>query len=275
MLAIEALAEAHCERDSLPHTRFTTTQDGPLAILTFEHPPLNLFDKQAMDELAESVEQLHRHSPRALLIEAKGRVVSAGVDVAVFHGLSVEEASAMWAQLLKTIHLLESCPFPCVFAAHALTLTAAFELALACDLIVASRSAKFGLVENVVGLSPSMGGPQRLAERAGPNRAKELVMTGDLYDAETLLSWGVVNRVFADDEIAASAREYALKLAEGPTLAHAATKRVIAAQVDGGVAAADQIVPHTMGALFDSEDLIAAVRSFLQNGPGHARFSGR
>ena len=100
-------------------------------------------------------------------------------------------------------------------------------------------------------------------------------MTGELYDAETLMSWGVVNRVFEDEEIASGARELALRLAEGPTLAHAATKRVIAAQVNGGVSAADEIVPETMGALFETEDLIGAVRSFLENGPGHARFSGR
>lgn len=263
------------ERDPLSDTRFSIKTDGPLAILTFEHPPLNLFDRQAMDELRDRVEQLRRESPRALLIEASGRVVSAGVDVSVFHGLSAKDAASMWAELLHTIHVLEDCPFPCVFAAHALTLTAAFELALACDIIVAARSAKFGLVENVVGLSPSMGGPQRLAERAGPGRAKELVMTGDLYEAETLMSWGVVNKVFADEDLASGARQLAIRLADGPTLAHAATKRVIAAQVQSGVQAADEIVPETMGALFDTEDLIGAVRSFLDNGPGHAHFSGR
>ena len=69
-------------------------------------------------------------------------------------------------------------PCPVVFAAHALTLTAAFEIALACDPILATPNAKFGLVERVVGLTPSMGGPQRLAERCGSGRARELVMTG-------------------------------------------------------------------------------------------------
>jgi len=228
-----------------------------------------------MEELGECVERLRRDQPRALLIEAKGRVVSAGVDVAVFDGLGAEDAASMWRELLATIAKLETCPFPTVFAAHALTLTAAFEVALACDLILASRSAKFGLVESVVGLSPSMGGPQRLADRAGPGRARELVMTGDLYDADTLLSWGVLNKVFEDESFASSARELARRLAEGPTLAHAATKRIIAAQVSGGVPAADELVPETMGALFATEDLIGAVRSFLENGPGHARFSGR
>lgn len=263
------------ERRPLSERSLRITHDGPLAILTFEHPPLNLFDRQVMDELAECVDQLHSEGPRGLLIEAKGRVVSAGVDVSIFDGLSPDGASRLWSELLVVIKRLEACPFPCVFAAHALTLTAAFEVALACDLIVAARSAKFGLVEAVVGLSPSMGGPQRLADRAGPSRARELVMTGGLFDAETLMSWGVVNRVFDDDALATSAREFARELADGPTLAHAATKRIIAAQVEGGVARADAEVPNVVSPLFASEDLRGAVRSFLENGPGHASFSGR
>ena len=91
------------------------------------------------------------------------------------------------------------------YAAHGLTLTAAFEISLACDIILAAPKAKFGLVETVVGLTPSMGGPQRLAERAGSGRARELVMTGDLYDAATLHSWGVVNAVHDDVDAAARA----------------------------------------------------------------------
>ena len=83
--------------------------------------------------------------------------------------------------------------------------TAAFELALACDLIVAAESASFGLVEATVGLTPAMGGTQRLAERAGSGRARELVMTAERFDAATLHSWGVVNRLWPDDGFDAAA----------------------------------------------------------------------
>ena len=98
---------------------------------------------------------------------------------------------------------------PTVFAAHGLTLTAAFELALACDILLAAERAGFGLVEIVVGLTPSMGGPQRLAERAGPARAKELIFTGERYPAAVLERWNVVNRVLPDDGFAEAARAYA------------------------------------------------------------------
>jgi enoyl-CoA hydratase len=213
--------------------------------------------------------------PRGLLIRAEGRVVSGGVNVNLFDGLTPQDARRLWTDLLAMIHTVEELPFPTVFAAHGLCLTAAFELSLACDLLVAAASAKFGLVETVVGLTPAMGGTQRLAERAGPARARELVMTGELYDAATLEGWNVVNRVLPDEGFDEAARAFARRLAEGPTLAHAATKALVRAQVEGGARAADARVPEIAGGLFATEDLKAAVRSFLEHGPGKATYEGR
>ncbi|HWJ42547.1 MAG TPA: enoyl-CoA hydratase/isomerase family protein, partial [Solirubrobacterales bacterium] len=174
-------------------------EESGLAVITLDSPPLNLFDQRMMDDLRAAVDAVSAEPPRALLIRAEGRAVSGGVDVHVFAGLTPEQGSALWDELLGMIDQVEALPAPVVFAAHALTLTAAFELALACDLIVASPKAKFGLVEKVVGLTPTMGGTQRLAARAGVGRAKEFVMTGDTYDAATLERWNVVNRVLPDE----------------------------------------------------------------------------
>lgn len=251
-------------------------RDGPLCVLTFDSPPLNLFDRELMDELSSAVEQIEAAPPRGLLIRAEGRVVSGGVDVHVFDGLSVDQAAQMWIDLLELVHRVERLPLPTVFAAHALCLTAAFELSLACDLLLACTRARFGLVETVVGLTPAMGGTQRLAERAGPARARELVMTGELYDAATLERWNVVNRVLPDEGFHEAARAFARKLADGPTRAHAATKQIVRAFLDeGGAHGADRRVPEIAGGLFATEDLKGAVRSFLENGPGHARYEGR
>lgn len=250
--------------------------DGPLTVLTIDSPPLNLFDSGLMAELGDAVERIAADPPRGLLIRAEGRVVSGGVDVHVFDGLSVEQAAAMWVELLDLVHRVEDLPLPTVFAAHALCLTAAFELSLGCDILLAASSARFGLVETVVGLTPAMGGTQRLAERAGPARARELVMTGELYDAATLERWNVVNRVLPDEGFDEAARAFARKLAEGPTRAHTATKQIVRACMDeGGARGADLRVPEIAGGLFDTEDLKGAVRSFLENGPGHASYEGR
>lgn len=250
-------------------------QDGPLTVLSIEHPPLNLFDGELMDELSHAVRELTDKPPRGLLIRAEGKVVSGGVDVHVFDGLSVVQAADMWRRLLELIHQVEELPLPTVFAAHGLCLTAAFELSLACDLLLASSSARFGLVETVVGLTPAMGGTQRLVERAGPARARELVMTGELYDAHTLERWNVVNRVFDDDGFDQATKAFARRLAEGPTRAHAATKAIVRACLEGGARAGDERVPELAGGLFETEDLKGAVRSFLEHGPGHATYSGR
>ena len=206
-----------------------------------------------------------------MLFEARGKVVSGGVDVTLFSAIAegagaAQQGAELWRRLLRITHAVEELPVPTVFAAHGLTLTAAFELALACDLLLAAERASFGLVERVVGLAPSMGGPQRLAERAGPARAKELVYTGRRYPAATLERWNVVNEVLPDEGFAAAVREYVHDLAAGPTLAHAVTARLVTTAVRDGVRAADDITPAVSGALFGTADLRGAVASFLSDG---------
>lgn len=262
-------------------------RDGDVAVVVLDRPPLNLFDESVFAGFERAVAELtaltapgRPDRARAVLLEARGRVVSAGVQVETFRDIAegpdpVGEGTALWARLIRLARTLEDLPVPTVFAAHGLTLTAAFELALACDLIVAAEQASFGLVEIVVGLTPSMGGPQRLAERAGPTRAKELVFGGERYPAARLEQWGVVNRVLPDEGFAEAAREYARHLAAGPTVAHAATKQLVSTAVRDGVRAADAVLPQVSGPLFASEDLRGAVASFLADGPGRATYRGR
>lgn len=258
-----------------PAARLERKDDG-LAVITLDSPPLNLFDQQMMDDLRAAIDEVAAELPRALLIRAEGRAVSGGVDVHVFAGLTPEQGSALWDELLGMIDKVEELPAPVVFAAHALTLTAAFELSLACDLIVASPKAKFGLVEKVVGLTPSMGGTQRLAERAGSGRARHFVMSGGIFGAEEMERWGVVNLIYEDHDFDAAARKLAAELAAGPTKAHAMTKHILKRFREGGVPAADEAVRTEAAELFATEDLQNAVRTFLEKGgPGHAKFHGR
>lgn len=250
-------------------------EDGGLAVITLDSPPLNLFDQRMIDDLRSAIDAVAAEPPRALLIRAEGRAVSGGVDVHVFAGLTPEQGSLLWDELLRMIEQVEELPAPVVFAAHALTLTAAFELSLACDLIVAAPQAKFGLVEKVVGLTPSMGGTQRLAERAGSGRARHFVMSGGVFSAEEMERWGVVNLIF-DGDFDAQARKLATELAAGPTKAHAMTKLILRRFREGGIPAADEAVRTDAAALFGTEDLQNAVRTFLEHGgPGHAEFHGR
>ena len=250
-------------------------RDGGLAVVTFQSPPLNLFDERLARGLEEAVSELERPGTRGVLFRAEGRVFSGGVDVSVFASLAGPgAASALFERLIELARRVERLRCPTLLAAHALCLTWAFELALACDLILAAESAKFGLVEAVIGLTPAMGGTQRLAERAGSGRARELVMTAVPYEARVLEQWGVVNRVLPDEGFDEASREFGRRLAEGPTRAHAATKEVIRGYLDGGLEHANDRVGRIAGELFDTEDLKGGVRSFLQDGPGKAKFTG-
>lgn len=253
----------------------TVSFEGDLAIATVSAPPLNLMDDAMIAGVVAALDEFERRGPRAVLWRAEGRVWTGGVDVEVFAGRDAQTGAELWRAVLEIAHRNEALRCPTIFSAHALCLTWGFELAMACDLLIAGEGASFGLVEAVVGLTPSMGGTQRLAARAGSARAKEFVMTGNLYDARTLHDWGAVNWVVPDDELAARTLELAQRLAAGPTVAHAATKQILAALDSGGVRAADELVPEVSGALFESEDLRGGVASFLADGPGKAKFSGK
>ena len=250
-------------------------QEGDVGVVVIHDPPLNLFGREMADDALAAIDQAQSEGVRALVIRAEGDVFTAGADVKVFSELTAESAGEFIDQLMAITHRLEDLPIPTLASVHGLCLTAGFELSLACDMIWASEPAQFGLVEIVVGLTPLMGGTQRVAERAGPARARELVMSGGLYPAETLERWNVVNRVLPEGELLEKSMRFAARLAEGPTLANAATKRVVRAYLDEGLRGADRRTAEIGAPLFGSDDLQGAVRTFLEKGPGHAKFSGR
>ena len=126
-----------------------------------------------------------------------------------------------------------------------------------------------------MGITPFMGGVQRVAERAGPARARELVMTGELYASDTLHRWGVVNGVVPLVELADHTQALVEGLAAGPTKAMSATKRLVRTQVDEGTRAADDRTPAVAAPLFETDDTKRAIRTFLDEGPGKATFEGR
>jgi enoyl-CoA hydratase/carnithine racemase len=100
-------------------------------------------------------------------------------------------------------------------------------------------------------------------------------MTGDLYDAATLERWNVVNRVLPDDALAEESLKFAQSLAQGPTKAHAATKKMVQAALEHGAHGADERVKDIASPLFATSDLKNAVKTFLAEGPGKAKFQGR
>lgn len=247
-----------------------------IAVLTFSAPPVNLYSLEMHADFDRALDEVVADPPRALLIRAEGKIVSGGVDVAQFHARETKaDTKALYDRMLELPTRIDELAFPTFFAAHALTLTWAFEIAVACDIILASEKAKFGLVERVIGLTPTMGGTQRLAARAGVGRAKEFVFTGDLYDAATLERWNVVNRVLPVEGFDDAVLDFVRSIAVGPTKAFAAAKDILRQFEAGGVPQATAHTTAIASELFDTEDLRGGMESFLRDGPGKATFTGR
>jgi len=254
----------------------TVESNGDVMVVTFDHPPVNLWDAALAESLSEALDEVEAGSPRAVLFRSEGRVVSGGVDVEEFaRAETVERAKDLFDDLLAYPQRIEALGCPTIWSSHALTLTWAMELALACDLIIAADDCWFGLVEARIGLTPTMGGTQRLAARAGDGRAREFVMLGEPVPATTLYEWGVINRLVPAEEVDAYSRDFAAQIASGPTKAHLATKAIVKAARDGGVASADAMTVGVAAELFGTEDLQGGVRSFLTEGFGKAKFNGR
>lgn len=250
-----------------------TVEDG-LGEIVIDDPPLNLFGLDLINGLGNAAEQVIASDARAVLVRAEGDNFSAGADVRLFLDRDETSARELIEGFVPMIRRFSEFGVPTIAAVQGLCLAAGFEVALTCDLIWAAEGSQLGLVEAVIGGTPFGGGTQRLVARAGAGRAAEAVIGARPYAAETMLQWGVVNRVLPDSDLLDKTRAYARRLADGPTLGYAAAKRMIRLAVDEGVAAADAALPEEGPKVMASEDLQNGARSLLENGPGHAVFKG-
>ncbi|MFI5613192.1 enoyl-CoA hydratase/isomerase family protein [Amycolatopsis sp. NPDC051903] len=245
--------------------------EGSVAVLTMRYRPHNLLGPTLMDPLIEGMEWARDNGARAVLLQSGLRHFSAGADLEALSASS--RSSGRGGKLLQ---VFDELPIPVVAGVQGVCVGGGLELALACDIIVAAESAKLGSVEATIGLNPLMGAVQRLTQRAGAARAKEMAMLGRRYDARTLERWGVLNRVVGDEQLAATSMTLAQELAAGPTIAHAATKALVRITVSEGVRAADEAMPDLQKPIFESEDFRSGVSAFKANGrPGTAQFRGR
>jgi len=249
--------------------------DGNVGEIVIGDPPLNLFGLELARDLAKATGEARDSDARAILVRAEGDNFSAGANVEIFLGRDENAARELLEEFMTAIRQFAEIDVPTVAAVQGLCLAAGLEVALSCDLIWAAEGAQLGLVEAVIGATPFGGGTQRLVARAGAGRAAEAVLTGRAYPAQTMLEWGVVNRVVPGEDLHEKARAFAGRLAEGPTLAHAATKQMIGLAVDAGVETADAALPDAGARVMASQDLQNGARTLLEKGPGHATFVGR
>lgn len=244
-------------------------KDGAVGIVTLAKPPHNLIDNVMLEGLSTTYERAIEDGCRSILLRSAMRHFCAGADLDQIESLrwSQEELRRIWQSL-------ENVSIPTVAAVHGAALGGGFELALMCDMIIAADTASFGMAEASLGLLPLLGGVQRVTERAGIARAKELAMFGRRQDPRALERWGVINLVTPESELPSVSLSWARQLAAGPTVAFRSIKTLANLAAHQGITTADQGQEAANAAMWQSKDQERGLNAFAVTGPGSAVFEG-
>ena len=243
-------------------------REGSVARLVIDRPhQMNTVSAELLAELSTAIDQLDADSEvRCILVTGAGdRAFCAGADVSnMASDADPLEAVELARTGQQTFGKLEACDTPVVAAINGYCLGGGMELATVADLRIASERAEFGQPEHNLGLLPGWGGTQRLSHLLGESRAKEIIFTGDRYDAATMADYGFLTEVVDADEFESAAMELAEKLAAGPPIAQKFTKRAMLAgrtDTDAGLEIEAQAFGHLMG----TDDLLEGITAFMNN----------
>ena len=239
--------------------------DG-VALLTINRPEaLNAMNAGMLEELSEAAERVENDDEvRVLVITGTGRAFIAGADIAYMRGLTPQQAKA-WSELgQKTVGKLENMKKPVIAAVNGYALGGGTELALACDIRVASDKAVFGQPEVKLGMIAGFGGTQRLPRLVGPGLAKEMLFTGDHYDAEAALRMGLVNRVVPADELLDFCLDLAKRIAGRGTRAVRLSKEAVNHGLGLDLENALRLESDLYGLVFSTDEPREGCSAFLE-----------
>jgi len=250
--------------------------DMAVATIRLDRPPMNALSAAVQDELAEAARQVSADpAVRAVVLYGGPKVFAAGADVREMADIGYAQISATGSRRLQdTFTAVARIGKPVVAAVTGYALGGGLELALCADFRVIGEGAKVGQPEILLGIIPGAGGTQRLPRLIGPARAKDLIYSGRFVDATEALAIGLADKVVPDAEVYEAAREVAAKYSAGPALALRAAKEAIDRGLETDLDTGLEIERLNFAGLFATEDARAGMRSFLENGPGKASFSG-
>jgi enoyl-CoA hydratase len=250
--------------------------DGGIGTIRLDRPPMNALNHQVQEELrAAALEAGENDAVRAVVVYGGPKIFAAGADIKEMAGVTYAQMAARSAGLSSAFASVARIPKPVVAAVNGYALGGGCELALCADRRVASENAKLGQPEILLGVIPGAGGTQRLARLVGPSKAKDLCFTGRFVDAEEALRIGLVDEVVPAEQVYDAARAWAEQFVNGPTVALRAAKQSIdlglSVDLDTGLA----IEAQQFAALFATEDKQIGMQSFIEHGPGKAKFVGK
>lgn len=249
---------------------FSFTVEEGIATLLLSNSPQNRLNGATSEGFRTGIERVETDpSIRALVIRAEGENFSYGGDISNWLEVDPAAIAANIGDGLRRLREFEELRVPVISAVQGICLGGAFEIVLRTDIIIASEDARFGHSEQSLGLITLMGGVQRVADRAGRARALRWAMTSERVPAREMLDAGVITEVVPRDQLETTAYAWAKRLAKGPTLSHAAHKKMMAAWSNEGLAASDAVIPELAEALWRTEDArrgIASAQDAIRRG---------
>ena len=251
----------------------TERRDDGVAVIRLDNPKVNALSTSLLAQLEAAATALTDDPPGAVVITGGDRLFAAGADISEFGG--PDDARTVGAAFVRALDAVAAIPRCVIAAVSGFALGGGCELALACDLRIASGRAKFGQPEILLGIIPGGGGTQRLARLVGPSRAKDLILTGRQVSSDEALRIGLVDEVVAPDDVHERAYALAAELAAGAVVAQGLAKRAIDEGLQGDLATGLALEQELFAEVFATEDARVGVASFLEHGPGKATFTGR
>ncbi len=251
-------------------------RDGAVATIRLDRPKVNALNGRVAAEIADAVEEVRAADDvRAVVVWGGERVFAAGADIKEMADQQTASIYRYIGGFQEVFSALEALPQVTVAAINGYALGGGCELALACDFRVCARDARIGQPEILLGVIPGAGGTQRLPRLIGVARAKDLIYSGRSVEADEALAIGLVDEVVEPERVYGAALERARRYAEGPTVALMAAKHAIQQGMQADLGTGLLIERQAFAALFSTEDQKTGMRSFLEQGPGKARFAGR
>lgn len=247
-----------------------------VAVLTLQRPPMNALDTEVQSRFAALARECdQRRDVAAVVIHGGPKVFAAGADVKEMADWDLRTMVERSAALQAAFTAVAEIGKPTIAAITGYALGGGLELALACDFRVCADSAKLGLPEIQLGIIPGAGGTQRLPRLVGPARAKELIFSGRHVRADEAERIGLVDRVVPADEVLEAAMEWARQYVGGPALALRAAKTAVDRGLEVDLRSGLEFERQQFAGLFATEDRRIGMQTFLESGPGQARFEGR
>jgi enoyl-CoA hydratase len=249
--------------------------DGECTEIILDNPPMNVVSRELTSQLREVLHIVSRaHDVRVVIVRGEGgRAFCAGSDIAEFESLHGRVAEDKLLLEKLVYRQLANLTVPTIAAIEGHVLGGGLELALCCDFRIATHRSKFGMPEVKLAVMPGSGGTQRLPRIVGPARAKEMILLGEILDATTALSIGLVTRVVENGQAAAAAREMAVLLAQRGPIAVRLAKKAIDLATETTLEEGLAFELDASEAVFTTNDALEGAHAFLEKRP--PRFQGR